>query len=127
MAPPQLSVETCDWVRGLPAVYSLREYALAGGLMSYGATIGWANHNAGLRRPHSQGGQARRFAGRRSSSQKSRRCCSPAPKRWSSSRATAHIVLLRSMSPEWALLRHRESGDRRPLSGKPDIRRHRRM
>src|SRR5262249_7436979 len=37
------------------------------------------------------------------------------------------MVLLRSMSPEWALLRHRESGDRRPLSGKPDIRRHRRM
>ena len=48
MAPPQLSVETRDWVRGLPAVYSLREYALAGGLMSYGATIDWANHNAGI-------------------------------------------------------------------------------
>jgi hypothetical protein len=43
-----LSVETRDWVRGLPAVYSLREYALAGALMSLGKS-----QRGYLRRPHS--------------------------------------------------------------------------
>jgi putative ABC transport system substrate-binding protein len=32
----------------LPAIYPLREYALAGGLMSYGASIGYLYHQAGL-------------------------------------------------------------------------------
>ena len=33
---------------GLPAIYPLREFALAGGLMSYGSSIGYFYHQAGL-------------------------------------------------------------------------------
>jgi putative ABC transport system substrate-binding protein len=32
----------------LPAIFPYREYALAGGLMSYGANIGYAYHQAGV-------------------------------------------------------------------------------
>jgi putative ABC transport system substrate-binding protein len=32
----------------LPAIYSFREYAFAGGLMSYGTSIGPAMHQAGV-------------------------------------------------------------------------------
>jgi putative ABC transport system substrate-binding protein len=32
----------------LPAIYSYREYALAGGLMSYGTSIGYAGHQVGI-------------------------------------------------------------------------------
>ena len=32
----------------LPAVYPFREYALAGGLMSYGSSLGYAPHQIGL-------------------------------------------------------------------------------
>jgi putative tryptophan/tyrosine transport system substrate-binding protein len=32
----------------LPAIFPFREYALAGGLMSYGASIGYAYHQAGV-------------------------------------------------------------------------------
>jgi putative ABC transport system substrate-binding protein len=32
----------------LPAIYSRREYALAGGLISYGSSIGYMNHQAGI-------------------------------------------------------------------------------
>jgi putative tryptophan/tyrosine transport system substrate-binding protein len=32
----------------LPAIFPFREYALAGGLMSYGASIGYFYHQAGL-------------------------------------------------------------------------------
>jgi putative ABC transport system substrate-binding protein len=32
----------------LPAIYQYREFALAGGLMSYGASIGYLYHQAGL-------------------------------------------------------------------------------
>src|SRR5262249_11697785 len=37
--PPVRSPRVCITMRTVSAVYSLREYALAGGLMSYGATI----------------------------------------------------------------------------------------
>jgi putative ABC transport system substrate-binding protein len=32
----------------LPAIYTFREYALAGGLMSYGSSQGYINHQAGI-------------------------------------------------------------------------------
>jgi putative ABC transport system substrate-binding protein len=32
----------------LPAIYTYREFALAGGLMSYGSSIGWVNHQMGI-------------------------------------------------------------------------------
>jgi putative ABC transport system substrate-binding protein len=32
----------------LPAIYSYREYTLAGGLMSYGTSLGYMNHQAGI-------------------------------------------------------------------------------
>ena len=32
----------------LPAIYTYREYALAGGLMSYGSSLGYANHQLGI-------------------------------------------------------------------------------
>jgi putative ABC transport system substrate-binding protein len=32
----------------LPAIYSLREYALAGGLMSYGSSLGYSYHQGGI-------------------------------------------------------------------------------
>jgi putative tryptophan/tyrosine transport system substrate-binding protein len=32
----------------LPAIFPLREYALAGGLMSYGSSLGYMNHQAGI-------------------------------------------------------------------------------
>ena len=32
----------------LPAIYPYREFALAGGLMSYGSSVGYAYHEAGL-------------------------------------------------------------------------------
>jgi predicted oxidoreductase len=34
--------------RALPAIFPLREYALAGGLMSYGSSVGYACHEAGV-------------------------------------------------------------------------------
>jgi putative ABC transport system substrate-binding protein len=34
--------------RALPAIYSYREYALAGGLMSYGTSLGYVSHQVGL-------------------------------------------------------------------------------
>jgi putative ABC transport system substrate-binding protein len=34
--------------RALPAIYSYREFALAGGLMSYGGSLGYLNHQVGL-------------------------------------------------------------------------------
>ena len=33
---------------GLPAIYPFREYALAGGLTSYGSSLGYLNHQAGI-------------------------------------------------------------------------------
>jgi putative ABC transport system substrate-binding protein len=33
---------------GLPAIHPLREYALAGGLMSYGSSVGFRYHQAGI-------------------------------------------------------------------------------
>ena len=32
----------------LPAIYAFHEYALAGGLMSYGSSHGYASHQAGI-------------------------------------------------------------------------------
>jgi putative ABC transport system substrate-binding protein len=32
----------------LPVVYSYREYALAGGLISYGSSLGYTKHQAGM-------------------------------------------------------------------------------
>ena len=32
----------------LPAIYSYREYALAGGLMSYGSSLGYTYHQVGI-------------------------------------------------------------------------------
>ena len=32
----------------LPAIFPYREFALAGGLMSYGSSLGYANHQAGI-------------------------------------------------------------------------------
>jgi putative ABC transport system substrate-binding protein len=32
----------------LPAIFPFREYALAGGLMSYGSSLGYVNHQAGI-------------------------------------------------------------------------------
>jgi putative ABC transport system substrate-binding protein len=32
----------------LPAIYSYREYALAGGLMSYGSSVGYLGHQLGI-------------------------------------------------------------------------------
>jgi putative ABC transport system substrate-binding protein len=32
----------------LPAIYQFREFALAGGLMSYGSSLGYFNHQAGI-------------------------------------------------------------------------------
>ena len=32
----------------LPAIYPLREFALAGGLMSYGGSVGYLYHQAGI-------------------------------------------------------------------------------
>jgi putative ABC transport system substrate-binding protein len=32
----------------LPAIFPYREYALAGGLMSYGTSLGYSNHQAGI-------------------------------------------------------------------------------
>jgi putative tryptophan/tyrosine transport system substrate-binding protein len=32
----------------LPAIYNVREYALAGGLMSYGSSLGYSQHQAGI-------------------------------------------------------------------------------
>ena len=32
----------------LPAIYPFREFALAGGLMSYGSSVGYMNHQAGI-------------------------------------------------------------------------------
>ena len=32
----------------LPAIYPLREFALAGGLMSYGTSLGYLNHQVGV-------------------------------------------------------------------------------
>jgi putative ABC transport system substrate-binding protein len=34
--------------RALPAIFPWREYALAGGLMSYGSSVGYMNHQAGI-------------------------------------------------------------------------------
>ena len=33
---------------GLPAIYPFREFALAGGLMSYGSSLGYGYHRAGI-------------------------------------------------------------------------------
>jgi putative tryptophan/tyrosine transport system substrate-binding protein len=32
----------------LPAIFTVREYALAGGLMSYGSSIGYVYHQVGI-------------------------------------------------------------------------------
>ena len=45
----------------MPAIYPMREFAEAGGLMSYGAELdGCVSSGRRLRRPHSQGREARR-------------------------------------------------------------------
>src|SRR6516162_4238010 len=49
---------------GLPAMFPYREYALAGGLMSYGSSFSYFYHQVGIYTgPHPEGRDACRFAG----------------------------------------------------------------
>jgi hypothetical protein len=65
---PQMTPDlTCDQIvtlaarHAVPAIASFREYAAAGGLMSYGPSLTDTYRLAGV--PHSQRGEARRPAG----------------------------------------------------------------
>jgi putative ABC transport system substrate-binding protein len=59
----------------LPAIFPYREYALAGGLMSYGSSLGYQAYQLGICRMHSQGGETGRSAGR--AGYKNRACHQP--------------------------------------------------